>query len=84
MITGENVLLTALGIAPGLLVGYEVARLFMDSFSSDQFSFELQIRTSTLVLSSLAMVAMALLSQIPGLRALKRLDIAAVVRERSA
>jgi putative ABC transport system permease protein len=84
MITGENVLLTTLGIVPGLLVGYAVASLFMTSFSSDQFNFYLQMRTSTLVLSALAMIAVALLSQIPGLRALKRLDIAAVVRERSA
>ncbi len=84
MITAENVLLTLLGIVPGLVAGYLVARGFMASFSSDQFSFELEFRTSTLVLSSLAILLVALLSQIPGLRAVRGLDIAAVVRERSA
>jgi putative ABC transport system permease protein len=84
MITAENVLLTLLGIVPGLIVGYLVARGFMASFSSDQFSFDLEVRTSTLVLSSLAIVLVALLSQIPGLRAVRSLDIATVVRERSA
>ncbi len=84
MITAENFLLTAFGIVPGLLVGYEAARFFLASFSSDEFSFDLQIRPSTLVLASLAILAVSLLSERPGLRAVKRLDIAGVVRERAA
>jgi len=84
MITAENFLVTAIGIVPGLLIGVEVSRLFLGSFSSDAFSFELQVRTSTLVLSSVAILAVSLLSQRPGLRAVKRLDIARVVRERAA
>ncbi len=84
MITAENFLVTAIGIVPGLIVGYEVARLFLASFASDSFTFDLQIRTSTMVLSSLAILAVSLLSERPGLRAVKRLDIAQVVRERAA
>lgn len=84
MITAENVLVTAIGIVPGLLVGYEVARLFLASFDNDAFSFDLQIRASTLVLSALAILLVSLLSERPGLRAVKKLDIAKVVRERAA
>jgi putative ABC transport system permease protein len=84
MITAENFLVTAIGIVPGLIVGLEVSRLFLGSFSSDSFSFELQVRASTLVLSSVAILAVSLLSERPGLRAVKRLDIAQVVRERAA
>ncbi len=84
MITAENVLVTLLGIGPGLLVGYELARVFMAQFSSDQFSFDLQMRGSTLVLAAAAILLVALLSQLPGLRAVRRLDIARVVRERAA
>ncbi len=84
MITAENFLVTAIGIVPGLIVGVEVSRLFMSSFNSDAFTFDLQIRTSTLVLSSLGILAVSLLSERPGLRAVKRLDIARVVRERAA
>ncbi|HKI67666.1 MAG TPA: ABC transporter permease [Solirubrobacterales bacterium] len=84
MITAENVIVTAIGIVPGLLVGVEVSRLFLASFSSDAFSFELQIRASTLVLSALAILAVSLLSERPGLRAVRKLDIAQVVRERAA
>ena len=56
LITGENLLLTALGIIPGLIVGYAVAALFMQSYSSDMFAFKLDMNTSTLVFSSLAML----------------------------
>jgi putative ABC transport system permease protein len=84
MITAENVLVTAIGIVPGLIIGVEVSRLFLASFSSDSFSFDLQIRASTLVFSALAILAVSLLSEWPGLRAVKKLDIAQVVRERAA
>ena len=84
MITAENVLMTLIGIGPGLLIGYELARVFMAQFSSDQFQFELQMRPSTLVLSAVAILIVALLSQLPGLRAVRRLDVAEVVRERAA
>jgi putative ABC transport system permease protein len=84
MITAENVLVTAIGIVPGLLVGLEVSRLFLSSFGSDAFSFDLQVRASTLVFTALAILLVSLLSQRPGLRAVKRLDIAKVVRERAA
>jgi putative ABC transport system permease protein len=84
VIAAENALVTALGILPGLVAGYLVAGVFMDSFSSDQFSFALEMRTSTLIISALAIFGVALLSQIPGLRAVRRLDIAEVVRERAA
>ncbi len=84
LITAENLIVACLGLLPGLLAGYEVARVFMSSFSSDQFSFDLQMRDSTFVLAALAILAVAVLSQRPGLRAVRRLDIAEVVRERSA
>ncbi len=84
MITSENVLMTLLGIGPGLLAGYELARLFMAQFDNDQFDFSLRMRPSTLVLAALAILAVALLSQLPGLRAVRRLDVARVVRERAA
>ena len=84
LITGENLLLTALGIIPGLIIGYAVAALFMQSYSSDMFTFKLDMNTSTLVFSSLAMLVVALLSVLPAIRTVRRLDIAQVVRERSA
>jgi putative ABC transport system permease protein len=83
MMTIENMVLTLIGIPVGLVVGYLIASAFMSSFSSDLFSFDLEIRGSTLVLTALAIVVVTLLSQLPGLRAVRNLDIARVVRERS-
>ncbi len=83
LITGENMLLTVLGIVPGLIVGYFSARVFMAMFSSDLFSFDLAMRPTTPVFVALALLVAALLSQWPVLRAVDRVDVAKVVRERS-
>ncbi len=83
LITGENLLLTALGILPGLIVGYAVATVFMQSYSSDMFTFELDMNWTTLVFSAVAMLLVALLSVVPAIRTVRHLDIASVVRERS-
>jgi putative ABC transport system permease protein len=55
----------------------------MASFSSDLFSFDLQMRWTTPVIAAAAVLLVSLLSQWPGLRAIGRLDVATVVRERS-
>ncbi len=83
ILTSENLLLTAFGIVPGLIIGYWLAGLMLSSFSSDLFQFNLEMRGRTLVLSALAIFAVTVLSLWPGLRAVGRLDIATVARERS-
>ncbi|MCB0828100.1 MAG: ABC transporter permease [Solirubrobacterales bacterium] len=83
LVRAENLINVAIGIVPGLIVGYAAAAGFMASFGSDQFNFDLQMRGSTLVLSAVAIVIVALISQIPGLRALRRINVATIIRERS-
>ncbi len=84
LITGENLLLTLIGIVPGLVFGYLVAAVFMSTFSSDLFSFDLSMRWTTFLGTSVAIVVATLLSQWPALRAVRHLDIARVVRERAS
>lgn len=84
LITGENVLLTAIGIVPGLIVGYLAASWFMHSYTSDLLQFDLEMRPTTLILAAMAMIVVALLSVIPGIRTVNRLDLADVVRQRAA
>jgi putative ABC transport system permease protein len=60
-----------------------MADLFMGLFSNDSFNMSLMISPVTVVLAALSMVVVALLSLIPGVRSVKRLDIGAVVRERA-
>ena len=83
MITAENMIVALVGIPLGLAIGYVTAGLAMASFSSDLFTFSLYVRPSTLVISALAILVVALLSQWPGLRAIGGLEIAKIVKERS-
>lgn len=84
LITSENMLVALPGIPIGLIVGYYMSKAALSSFSSDLFTFDLHVRTSTFVFASLAIVIVALLSQGPGLRAIRRIDIPRIVKERSA
>jgi putative ABC transport system permease protein len=83
LVTSENLGLTVVGLMPGLPLGYACASWFMASYSSDLFRFDLHLYPLTPVLASAAVVVAALLSQWPALRAIGRLNLAAVVRERS-
>jgi putative ABC transport system permease protein len=83
LITGETLLLTGIGLVPGLLVGYLVSAEFMASFSSDMFQFNLEVRPTTFLWTALAIVVTALLSQLPALRAVGRLELGRIVRERA-
>jgi putative ABC transport system permease protein len=83
MVVSENMLLTAIGIIPGVLLGVGISALFLSSFNNDSFTFELSIKPITIVMAIVVMFGVALLSLIPGIRSIKRLDIAQVVRERA-
>jgi putative ABC transport system permease protein len=83
LITRENLIVTALGVVPGLAIGYAVAWSFMASFSSDLFSFSLSVKPLTFVWCAAAVLGVALMSNWPAVRAVDRLDVARVVRERS-
>jgi putative ABC transport system permease protein len=83
MIAGENLLLTAMGILPGALVGYLAAVAFMGSFSSDQFPLTANVRPVSYLAAAAAMFVVAGLSLIPAVRAVKRINVGEIVRERS-
>ncbi len=84
MITAENLLVALLGIPIGLVAGYYLSKMAMGTFSSDMFSFDLYVEPMTFVWSALAIVVVALVSQIPGLRAVGRISIPQIIKERSA
>ena len=83
MVTAQNLLLTLIGLVPGLVFGWVLAWVFMYTFSSDMFTFELTIQPLTFVLTAVAIVIVGLLSQWPALRAVGRLDLGQIVRDRS-
>ncbi len=84
LVGGENTLVAALGVIPGLILGVIAARVMLQTYSSDQFTLDLYVRPLTLLLASAAIMGVAALSQLPGLRAVRRMDVAEVVRERAA
>jgi len=83
LVTAENLLVVLAGIPIGLVAGYFVSSLAMASFESDMFTFDLYMRPTTLLFSAMAIIGVALISGWPGLRALRRLDIPTIVKERS-
>lgn len=84
LITAENLTVTVLGVVPGMIAGVLGGRAMMSTYVSDQFSFDFIVEPLTLAASAGAVLLVALLSQLPGLGALRRLDLAQTVRERSA
>ena len=84
LVGGENTIVAALGVVPGLILGVASAQVMLQTYSNDQFILDLSIKPLTLVLSAAAIMGVAIASQIPGLRALRRMNVAEVVRERAA
>jgi putative ABC transport system permease protein len=84
VVGGENMLVAALGVIPGLILGVIAAKVMLQTYSSDQFTLDIYVRPLTLLLAALAIMAVAAISQVPGLRAVRRMDVAEVVRERAA
>jgi putative ABC transport system permease protein len=68
---------------PGLAAGWVMAAVFMASFSSDMFTFDLRVRPTTFLFTAVAILLVGLLSQYPALRAVGRLDLGRIVRDRS-
>ncbi len=83
MVTAQNLILTLVGLVPGLVFGWVLAWVFMATFSSDMFSFELHMRPTTFLFTAVAIIVVGLLSQWPALRAVGRLDLGELVRDRS-
>jgi len=63
--------------------GYAFAYEGLATYSSDLFKWDLYIRPTTYVFTVIAILIAALVSQRPVLRAVQRIDVATVVRERS-
>ncbi|MGP4028049.1 ABC transporter permease [Actinomadura sp. 3N407] len=83
LVTAENLLVVTAGAVPGLIIGRVAAGAFLGAFDSDLMAFHTEIRPATFAWSALAVIAVAHLAQRPGLRGLARVDLGALVRERT-
>ncbi len=82
-IATENLTATALGIPFGLALGVVAAATLNSSFSSDLFRIDLILGWWPLPAAALGVLVAAALSQWPAVRAVRRVDVARVVRERA-
>lgn len=82
IVARENMLIVLIGVLPGLALGIVAGDVFLSTYSSDQFHLDLVVVPTTLIVSSAAILIVAAISQWPGLRAIRRMDLAAAVRER--
>ncbi|MHB8705604.1 MAG: ABC transporter permease [Coriobacteriia bacterium] len=76
MVTLENLFLALAGIPLGLWLGAMVAKGMMDSLSSEIYNFPLVIYPKTYAFVVIASVLVLLVSEIPPIRRILRLDLA--------
>ncbi|MEU8803404.1 FtsX-like permease family protein [Spirillospora sp. NPDC048819] len=83
LVTAENLLVVTAGAVPGLIIGRIATGAFLGAFNSDLMSFHTEIRPATFAWSALAVLVVAHLAQRPGLRGMARMNLGALVRERT-
>ena len=76
MVTIENLLLAVVGIPLGIWLGLLTARQVLAAMSSEQYSLGVVIEPATAIWVALAAVVVLLLSEIPPIRRISRLDLA--------
>jgi len=81
MATIENLLLGIAGLIPGIILGYALALYFFSLLQTDVFSFDLVIFSRTYVLTAGLVILIMLISQLPGIRQVNRLNLSQVIKE---
>ncbi len=81
MVTIENLILGIVGLVIGIPLGYAVAVYLMRLVQTDMFSFDLIFYSRTYLLTAGIMIVVMLVSELPGILDLNRLDLAKVTKE---
>ena len=77
----ETVIIGIIGISAGMPLGYMTARLFFESFQSEMYYMPFIIYSGTYVLTAIATFLTLLLSLLPGIRYVARMEIEKVTKE---
>ncbi len=83
LVAAENLLLVVVGLPLGLGAGALLADWFMSTYKTQGYTRHLDMQTTTPLIVAAAVLIAALLAQVPATRAIRRMDVAKVVRERS-
>ena len=81
MITVENLLLGLAGLIPGILLGYVITFLMFKLIETDVMTLTLVIYPRTYALTAGIVILIMLVSQLPGIRQVNRLDLPKMIKE---
>lgn len=82
VITLENLLLVILGLPGALVAGYYLSEYALKQFNNDLYQISFVMRWQSIVLVAVIILVSGWLSQWPALRALHRMDLTKVIKER--
>jgi putative ABC transport system permease protein len=82
-LTLENVIMGLLGLIPGYIMARIVMAQAMKLYENDLFSFTPAISVWTFVITGVTVIVLMVLSEIPSLRHIHRLDLAESTKRRS-
>lgn len=77
----ETAIIDIIGIAMGVSLGYMTAKLFFESFQSEMYYMPFIIFGRTYIFTALATFVILLLSLLPGIRYVARMEIEKVTKE---
>ncbi len=77
----ETVIIGIIGVAAGIPLGYLTAKLFFQSFQSEMYYMPFIIYGRTYAFTAIATFAILLLSLLPGIRYVARMEIEKVTKE---
>jgi putative ABC transport system permease protein len=83
LVSTENLLLAAVGLPVGVVLGILLARGFLSTYTSDLYRWTLQLHWWTPLVAAVAIFVAAIVAQLPALRSLAHIDLGRVVRGRS-
>ena len=80
ILTLENVAIGCLGILVGIPLGYYIASYFLSLYKTDIFNMNLVIFPRTYVVAIILSLVSLLISQIPAIRRIRRLNLGTVTK----
>lgn len=83
MLTRENMLLGLAGVVLGIPLGYALSAYFFSLLQTDMLSYSMVVPLRTYLLTVVVVILVILVSQIPAIRHLNRLNLSAVIKEQA-
>jgi putative ABC transport system permease protein len=84
MLTRENLLLGLAGILLGIPLGYMLSAYFFSLLQTDMLSYSMVVPVRTYLYAAFTVILLILVSQIPAIRHVNRLNLSRVIKEQAS